>query len=82
MHFYVRIFYPNASSNRSTDPYRRYKQAKKCEYGQHVREVECDLFSLVLSTTSYMGREAMTFYKRLADMISKKRQHPYPVVTG
>ena len=29
-----------------------------------------------------MGKEATTFYKRLADMIAQKRQHPYPMVMG
>ena len=84
--FDVRVFYPNASSNRSTDSssvYRRHEQAKKREYGQRIREVERDVFTpLVLSTTGGMGREATTFYKRLADMIAQKRQHPYPAVMG
>ena len=41
--FDIRVFYPNASSNRSSEPssaYRRHEQAKKCEYGQRVREIE------------------------------------------
>ena len=80
------MFYPNASSNRSTDSssvYRRHEQAKKWEYGQRIREVERGVFTpLVLSTTGGMGREATTFYKRLADMIAQKRQHPYPAVMG
>ena len=38
--------------------------------------------SLVLSTNGGMGKEATTFYKRLADMIAQKRQHPYPMVMG
>ena len=84
--FDIRVFYPNSSTNRSTDTssaYRRHEQAKKWEYGQHVREVEHGVFTpLVLSTTGGMGREATTFYKRLADMISQKRQHPYPTVMG
>ncbi|MCG8626248.1 MAG: hypothetical protein MJE68_30150, partial [Proteobacteria bacterium] len=84
--FDVRVFYPNASSNRSTDPssvYRRHEQAKKREYGQRIREVERGVFTpLVLSTTGGMGREATTFYKRLADMIAQKRQHVYPAVMG
>ena len=87
--FDVRVFYPNASTNRSTDTssvYRRQEQAKKQEYGQHIREVEHAVFiPLVLSTTGGMRREVTTFYfyKRLADMISQKRQHPpYPVVMG
>ena len=36
---------------------------------------------LVLSTTGGIGKEAIT-YKRLADMIAQKRQHPYPAVMG
>ena len=82
----VRVFYPNASSNRSTDPssvYRRHEQAKKREYGQRIREVERGVFTpLVLSTTAGMGRDATTFYKRLADMIAQKRQHYYSAVMG
>ena len=83
--FDVRVFYPNASSNCSTDlssVYRRHEQAKKREYGR-IREVERGVFTpLVLSTTGGMGREATTFFKHLADMIAQKRQHPYPTVMG
>ena len=35
---------------------------------------------IVISTWGGMGKEAATFYKRLADMIASKRQNPYPVV--
>ena len=84
--FDVQVFYPNASSNRSTvtsSAYRRHEQANKREYGQQVREVEHGVFTpLVFSTTGGMGREATTFYKRLADGISLKRQHPYTTVMG
>ena len=38
--------------------------------------------SLVLSTWGGMGKEAATFYKRLADMIAWKRRNPYPAVMG
>ena len=52
--FDVRVFYPNASSNRSTvvsSAYRRHEQAKKREYGQRVRDVEHGVFTpLVLSS--------------------------------
>lgn len=84
--FDVRVFYPNAPSNRSTltsSAYRRHEQAKKREYGQRIREVEHGVFTpLVFSSTGGMGQEATTFYKRLASMISQKRQHPYPTVMG
>ena len=62
--FDVRVFYPNASSNSSTDRCsvcRKHEQAKKHEYGQRIREVECGIFTpLVLSTTVGMGSEATT----------------------
>ena len=88
--FNVRVFYPNAPSNRSTDAYRRHKQAKKGVYGQRVREIEHGVFTpLVLSTNGGMGKEAVTFYKQLVDIIAQKRQHPsisrqhpYPMVMG
>ena len=81
--FDVRVFYPNAPSNRSTDAYKRHEQAKKREYGQRVREVEHGVFTpLVLSTNGGMGTEATTFYKRLADLIANKRNHNYSMVMG
>ena len=83
---HVRVFYPNASSNRSTNAtsvYRRHEQAKKREYGQRIREVERGVFTpLVLSTNGGMGREASTFYKRLADLLSQRRQQTYSTVMG
>ncbi len=81
--FDVRVFYPNAPSNCSTDAYRRHEMAKKREYGQRVCEVEHGVFTpLVLSTNGGMGKEAATFYRRLADLIAQKRQHPYSRVMG
>ena len=84
--FDVRVFYPNASSNYSTDlssVYRRHEQSKKREYGQRVREIERGVLTpLVLSTTGGMGREATTYYNHLANMIAQERQHSYPAVMG
>ncbi len=84
--FDVRVFYPNASSNRSTNPlsiYRKHEQAKKREYGQRGRDVERGIFTpLVLSSTGGMGKEATTFFKRLADLVAKKRQQHYSIVIG
>ena len=84
--FDVRVFYPNASSNRSANPssaYRKHELAKKREYGQRVREVEHGVFTpIILSTTGGMGKEAATFYKRLGDLIAQKRQKPYATVMG
>ena len=81
--FDVRVFYPNAPSNHSSDAYRRHEIAKKREYGQRVCEVKCGVFTpLVLSTNGGMGKEPATFYRRLADLIAQKRQHPYSRVMG
>ena len=79
--FDVRVFHPNASSHRSMSlqaAFCRQEQAKKREYGECVREVEHGVFTpLVLSTTGSLGREATTFYKCLADLISSKQQKHY-----
>ena len=76
--FDVWVFYPNASNSHSTVTSSAYRQAKKRE---HVMDVEHRVFTpLVLSSTGGMGREATTFYKRLTDMTSQKRQLPYSVV--
>ena len=84
--FDVRVFHPNALSNRSmttTAAYRKHESIKKRENAQRVREVEHGVFTpLVLSTTGGMGCEAATFYKRLADRISTKEQKPYSAVMG
>ena len=82
--FDVRVFHPNASSYRSMSlqgAFRCHEQAKKREYGERVREVEHGVFTpLVLSTTGSLGREATTFYKRLANLISIKQQVHYSQV--
>ena len=76
----------NASSNRSMTTaaaYRKHETAKKREYAQRVREVEHGFFTpLVLSTTGGMAREATTFYKRLADELSRKQDKQYSLVMG
>ena len=82
--FDVRVFYPNAPSNRSTSissAYRQHELLKKRKYGQRVRDVErCVFTPIVFTTKGGMGREVATFYKRLADMIAGKQQKPYSTV--
>ena len=77
----VRVFNPSAQSNRHgpvASVYRRHEQEKRRQYEQRVQEVEHSTFTpLVMSTTGGMGRAATTFYKRLASMISDKRDVPY-----
>ena len=80
-YFDVRVFYPNASSYRSlslASADKRHEDAKKCEYGQHVREVEYGVFTpLVCTSTGGVGREATVFYKRLADLLATHWGQPY-----
>ena len=77
----VRVFNPCAQSNRRSplaSVYRRHEQEKRRHYEQRVREVEHATFTpLVMSATGGMGRAATTFYKRLASMISEKRNTEY-----
>ena len=84
--FDVRIFHPNGSSNSSSTvaaTYRKHETIKKREYSQRVFEVEHGVFTpLIFSTTGGMGREATTFYKRLADKTANKHETPYPKVMG
>ncbi len=84
--FDVRVFHSNAPSNRSgrlSAVYKRHEDEKKRAYGQRVREFEHGVFTpLVMSTSGGMGREAQTFYKRLADMLAQKREMQYSILMG
>ena len=86
VYFDVRVFHPNAPCYRSSDlaaVYKQHESAKKREYNQRVQNVEHGVFTpLVFMTTGSMGREASTFYKRLADMLSHKQEKPYSVIMG
>ena len=79
--FDVRVLNPCAQSNRQTTlqaTYKRHEQEKKRQYDQRIKEIEHSTFTpLVLSVTGGMGRSATTFYKRLAAMISEKKDTPY-----
>ncbi len=83
-YFDVRVFHPNAPSNSSGSiaaAYKKHEDIKKRAYGQRIREIEHSVFTpLVFSTTGGLGREATTFYKRLADMLARKRDKPYSIV--
>ena len=84
--FDVRVFLANEPSNcyRSLSAtYKKHEDEKKRAYSQRVLEVEHGVFTpLILSTTGGMGREAQTFYKRLADLLSHKRNVPYSSIIG
>ena len=76
----VRVFNPSAQSNGRGPLYRRHEQEKKRQYEQRVQEVSFEhatFTPLVMSITGGMGKAATTFYKRLASMISDKRDVLY-----
>ena len=84
--FDVRVFYPFASSYRRTklsSLYRQHENKKRREYGQRVREIEHGSFTpLVFTTEGGMAAEATVFVKRLASLISQKRNESYSCVLG
>ena len=77
----VKVFNPHAPSNRNSPlatSYRRHERLKKNAYEQRVREVEHASFTpLIFSATGGLGNEAKTFYKRLASLLSSKRDEAY-----
>ena len=79
--FFERVFHPNAQSYRTTSIlslYRRHELQKKREYGNRVCEAELASFTpLVFATTGGMSREALTFYRRLADLLSRRSAMAY-----
>ena len=76
----MRVFNPHAPSNRQPLPtcYRKHENQKKRAYEQRVREVERGSFTpLVMSLTGGLGNAASVCYKRLASLISAKRDISY-----
>ena len=82
--FDVRVFNSLAPSNRSSSlsaTYRRHEQEKRHAYEERVREVEHGCFTpLVFSTAGGMGKAATVAYKRLAHLLSARRDTPYPMM--
>ncbi len=58
--------------------YKKHEDIKKRAYGQRVRDIEHG--SVHAPPLGGMGREATTFYKRLADRLAWKQKKPYSVV--
>ena len=78
---HVRVFNSYARSHRGNtlaQCYRRNEQEKKRSYEERIREVEHGSFSLLIfSTSGGMGPIATVVYKRIATLISEKRDQPY-----
>jgi hypothetical protein len=79
--FDVRVCHPCADSYREQTPEQVYKQQeneKKRKYGSRVLEVEQGTFTpLVFSTTGGMGIECRMYHKRLAELLSVKKNESY-----
>jgi len=80
------VFNPHAPSNCSSTPgavYRRHENAKKQTYEARICEVEHGTFTpLVFSAIGGMADQAVVFYKRLASLLSEKRNEHYAIVMG
>ena len=76
----LRIFDPNTCPycNKSLQQcHVMNEQEKKRTHNERVLQLEHDLFtSLVFSVYGSMGRECRTFYSRLSDLLSEKRDLP------
>ena len=75
---------PHAPSNKTPDPqsaYRKHEKIKNRAYEERVLQFEQATFtSIILATSGGMGKEASTFYKRLATMLAAKWGDPYSQV--
>ena len=80
--FDVRIFHPNATSNRSKSLpqlYTSHEMEKKRTYNQRIIEVEHATFTpLVFSTSGGESLECKKFHKRLASLLTNRRGESYP----
>jgi hypothetical protein len=76
----VRIFHEGNKSNSGPidKVFAAHEQEKKRTYNERIIEVEKSYFTpLVFSTSGGMGKEAEKFHKRLATLISNKRNISY-----
>ena len=77
----IRVFHHAAPSNQCAtidDSFKKHESEKKRQYNSRILEVEKATFTpLVFSTLGGMGTEAEKFFKRVATLISSKRETPY-----
>ena len=83
--FYIRVFDLNAQRYRNLEfakCFAKKEMEKKRQYNERVLEVENGTFTpLVFSTNGAMGREGITFYKRLGEMYTEKKKLPVSATT-
>ena len=79
--FDVRICNPTARSYRHSSlqaVYRSHERSKRRQYEERIRDVEMSSFTpLVFSIFGGMSKLTTVAYKRLADLLSAKRNEPY-----
>ena len=79
--FDVRVFNPHAASYRLSSPqtiFETHDRQKRRQYEERIREVEGASFTpLVFSSTGATGRISEAFLKRLASLLSNKRNTAY-----
>ena len=77
----VRVTHPNTQSSRSKSLrqiYKEQQQEKKLKYNHRIIHVEKATFTpLIFTTSGGMGPECQRFNKRLAELISLKRNESY-----
>ena len=82
----VRVVHPNCPSYVNKDiaqVYKTHEQEKKRTYNERIIQVEKGSFTpIVMSTFGGMGLEAEAFHKRLAILISEKRNESYSHVVN
>ena len=82
--FDVRVFNPSAPSNHQPQmsaTYRKHEKEKRRHSEHWINEIERSSFTpLVFSTTGGMGPSALTFYRRLADLLGERRNTPFNVI--
>ena len=63
--------------------YKQHEREKKRTYNERIIQIEKGSFTpIVMSTFGGMGEEAERYHKRIAQLISMKRNEPYPSVIG
>ena len=77
----VRVFNPYAKSNKNISIekcFKKHEMEKKRAYGQRILEVERATFTpIVFSASGGLGKEATTFYKRLASKLADHWDQSY-----
>ena len=82
----VRVMHPNSPSYVNKDiaqVFKAHEQEKKRTYNERIIQVEKGSFTpIVVSTFGGMGGEAESYHKRLAQLISEKRNEAYSHVVN